>query len=191
MNDIGRQDSGIEPWTSPYRLKFVFRTTLIVLLLSTFIIQVRQISMKHLLTCAIILCTFLHGHGQFAYPPSQKVLAAYSAADLQDMSSDQIITLNVKGEELCEFVPVKEQSNPEIFQLKRLNGENVVLSEADLKSFNPLLYILPMQDKICGNLIIRTKEGILHMLIVKSKEIIEIETKKCYAVINRSKEAKK
>jgi hypothetical protein len=147
--------------------------------------------MKHLLICLLVLFGFLQGRSQYAFQPSEKVLAAYSSADLQSMTSDEIITLNVIGDKLCVFKPMKDQTPSESYQMKLRNGKSVVLSDADVANFNPLLYSLPGQDKVCENLVIQTKEGNFYMLVVKSQEIIDIEKKKCYVQMKHNKEAKK
>ena len=105
--------------------------------------------------------------------PSAKVQEAFSADELALLTSEEINELNIKADHLCWFEGVKAENADPAFTLTDKNGNTVVLSDSDLANFNPLLYNLPQDDFICGNLIIVTSEGNRHLLIVRSVSMME------------------
>jgi len=51
-------------------------------------------------------------------------------------------------------------------------------SEADVADFNPLLFSLPQHEVRCENLLVQTVEGNQHLLVVRSKQMMQQETKR-------------
>jgi hypothetical protein len=93
------------------------------------------------------------------------------------MSSQTQQELLLNAEKLCWFEPVKANSESVIYTLVNRQGQNVTLSNAQLADFNPLLYTLPQDEVRCENLVIQTKEGDKHLLIVRSKQMMQREAK--------------
>lgn len=123
--------------------------------------------MKYFTTTIFLLLMTVGIHGQ-EVTPSAKVLEAYSQEELAQMTENEINELNIKAEHLCWFEIIKEENTDPAFEITDKNGNVVSLSDADLANFNPLLYNLPQDELVCGNLVIVTTEGHRHLLVVRS-----------------------
>jgi len=91
------------------------------------------------------------------------------------MTAQQQDDLMLRAEKLCWFEAVKTGTDQTPFQLFNRAGEPVVLTEADVADFNPLLYQLPQEANRCQNLVIQTTAGTRHLLIVRSSEMMAKE----------------
>ncbi len=107
--------------------------------------------------------------------PQARVASAYSAEERSHMSTQQQQELMLRAEKLCWFEGVKPGTEQTPFQMLNRNGEPVVLTEAEVSDFNPLLYQLPQEVNRCQNLVIQTQEGTRHLLIVRSSDMMAKE----------------
>ncbi|MFN5621856.1 MAG: hypothetical protein ACK478_11170 [Flavobacteriales bacterium] len=107
----------------------------------------------------------------------ERLNAAYSASERAALSSQEQQQLLLNAEKLCWFEPVKADQTGEVFTLTSRQGQPVTLSNAQLADFNPLLYSLPQDEVRCENLRIQTLEGDHHLLIVRSKQMMQREAK--------------
>ena len=123
--------------------------------------------MKHITTTILLFLLTLGITGQ-QITPSEKVQLAFSEQELAQLSENEINELNIKADHLCWFEVIKQENTDPEYTLTDKNGNIVTLSDADLVNFNPLLYVLPQDDFICGNLVIVTSEGHRHLLVVRS-----------------------
>jgi len=61
------------------------------------------------------------------------------------------------------------------YSLTDRSGNMVVLTDAMVADFNPLLYNLPQQSNRCENLPVQTTSGKHYLLIVRSDEMMQKE----------------
>jgi hypothetical protein len=104
--------------------------------------------------------------------PQVRLSSAYSTEERSHMSTQQQQELMLRAEKLCWFEGVKPGIEQTPFQILNRNGEQVVLTEAEVSDFNPLMYQLPQEANRCQNLVIQTQEGTRHLLIVRSTEMM-------------------
>lgn len=107
--------------------------------------------------------------------PQTRFASAYSAEERSNMSAQQQEDLMLRAEKLCWFEAVKPGTEQTPFQMLSRTGEPVVLTEAEVSDFNPLLYQLPQEANRCQNLVIQTTSGTRHLLIVRSSEMMAKE----------------
>ena len=102
--------------------------------------------------------------------PNGKVQAAFTSEQLAWKSSDDISELNFRADHLVAIEPAAKVSQAD-FQLKRLaDGKVVVLNDAELANFNPLIYNIPQDELRCNNFYVASKEGNVYLLVVLSKQ---------------------
>lgn len=123
-------------------------------------------------TLFVLLMTIMASAQQIL--PSEKVKAAFSAEELALLNEDKINELNIKADHLCWFETVKSENTDAVYTITDKSGNAVTLSESDLQNFNPLLYNLPQDDFVCGNLIIETSEGQRHLLVIRSVSMMDV-----------------
>lgn len=119
--------------------------------------------------------------------PAVKVQQARSASELSALSPHELAMLEFKAEKLCWFEDLKNDAPAEWYTLRDLSGNPVVLTDAMVADFNPLLYSLPQQMVKCENLPVQTSSGNQYLLIVRSSEQMEKEWKYRQVQINKSK----
>jgi len=107
-----------------------------------------------------------------------RLSAAYSASERASMSPQEKQQLLLNAEKLCWFESVKAESTASVYTLTNRQGQQVTLSEADVADFNPLLFSLPQHEVRCENLLVQTVEGNQHLLVVRSKQMMQQETKR-------------
>lgn len=136
------------------------------------------------LTCAFVyLCLFAFSQSS----PSARVEQARTAAELGAMSESERATLEFRAEKLCWFEQIKDESQQQWYTLTDLNGNAVVLTDAMVADFNPLLYALPQQAVRCENLPVQTNTGNRYILIVRSQEMMQKEWQRRQTKISKNR----
>jgi hypothetical protein len=107
-----------------------------------------------------------------------RLSAAYSASERAALTTAETQQLLLNAEKLCWFESAKQETSASVFTLTNRQGQSVTLTEADIADFNPLLYALPQDEVRCENLLIQTVEGNQHLLIVRSKQMMQNEAKR-------------
>jgi len=107
--------------------------------------------------------------------PTARVKEAFSAEELSAMSENQQSVLEFRAEKLCWFEAVKNPTESQWYSLTDRSGNMVVLTDAMVADFNPLLYNLPQQSNRCENLPVQTTSGKHYLLIVRSDEMMQKE----------------
>jgi hypothetical protein len=117
-----------------------------------------------------------------------KVQEAFTQEEIAKMSVDQLEYHSMLANKLCYFQPAKDV-NAELFDLQLKNGQSVVLNQQQIENFNPLLYNLPQENVSCVNCLIQDTSGAKHLLVIRSKKMIENDLKRSKS--NKSKTQKK
>jgi hypothetical protein len=112
---------------------------------------------------------------------------ARTAAELGAMSESERATLEFRAEKLCWFEQIKDESQQQWYTLTDLNGNAVVLTDAMVADFNPLLYALPQQAVRCENLPVQTNTGNRYILIVRSQEMMQKEWQRRQTKISKNR----
>lgn len=126
--------------------------------------------MKPILTTLFCLGLLVQSFAQNS-SPVERVSAAYSPQEISGFTAEQIQELNLRAEYLCWFEEPKAVQ-PVLHQMVLRNGQAVTLTPAQIADFNPLLYVLPQEEVACGNLYIADTEGQVHMLVVRSVQMM-------------------
>ncbi len=121
--------------------------------------------------------------------PVAKVQQAYSAEEIAAMSENQLTALAFRAEKLCWFEEVKNSSESTWYTLSDRMGNPVILTDAMVSDFNPLLFNLPQQSNRCENLPVQTDSGKHYLLIVRSDEMMKKEWQR--RVVKNSKSSAK
>jgi hypothetical protein len=137
----------------------------------------------------VLMCAFsvLCGLAFAQSSPAVKVQQARSAQELSALSQHELAQLEFRAEKLCWFEDIKNETQIDWYTLTDRNGNAVVLTDAMVADFNPLLYTLPQQTVRCENLPVQTSSGNQYLLIVRSAEQMQKEWKYREAQINKSK----
>jgi len=107
--------------------------------------------------------------------PAVRVQQAHTAEELAAMSTNDKALLEFRAEKLCWFEQIKNEAQTEWYTLTDRNGNAVLLTDAMVVDFNPLLFNLPQQAVACENLPIQTTSGNQYLLIVRSEQMMQKE----------------
>lgn len=107
--------------------------------------------------------------------PSVRVQQAFSHEEIQAMNESRLATWSFRAEKLCWFEQLKSNVEQQWYTLVDREGNPVVLTDAMVADFNPLLYNLPQQSNRCENLPVQTSSGNAYLLIVRSEEMMQKE----------------
>jgi hypothetical protein len=118
-----------------------------------------------------------------------KVKEALKQEQIVALTPGELEYLSVVANKLCYFQSVKEDETTELFDLKLKNGQSVILNQEQIENFNPLLYSLPQENESCVNCVIEDASGAKHLLVIRSKKMIETDIKRMKS--NKSNTKKK
>lgn len=140
--------------------------------------------MKSILVC--LACSLLAMKVWAQSSAEQRFSQAYSDQERAAMSDALRQDLLLRAEKLCWFESIKPGMQLSAHQLTNRDGDPVVLTEAQLQDFNPLMYQLPQQEMQCENLMIQTAEGNQHLLVVRSADMMRKEADRAQVKKNKT-----
>jgi hypothetical protein len=141
--------------------------------------------MKKVLFAFLILTLAISANAQIT--PSEKVSSARSKSSLGSLTEEQIAELNFRADHLVT-VEASKNSSAADFNLTLIeNGKMVKLSDAEMLSFNPLLYAIPQDEVVCNNLHVQSKEGNTYTIVVLSKQQFDQQFKQYLRDIKKKK----